>query len=184
MIPEYIFFICIIADKNVGKKCLRESSFVNDKYSEDTGSTLGFSLFLKEVEAYGGKIRFHLSMFNPDKHFERLQIIQVKTSDGILLLYDITNRKSLEWLSRWSQIIKTERKDYIPILLVGNKLDLEEKREVSRAQVEKLKDNQNITLSMEISVKTGENVEEMFMHIARIMMKKYLSKSNLQINQD
>lgn len=171
-IPEYICFISLIADKNVGKKSLRESSFVNQKDIEDYGPTLGFNLFFKEVEAYGGKIRFNLIMFNPDKHFERLQIIQVKNSDGIILLYDITNRKSLEWLSRWSQIIKTERKDYIPILLVGNKIDLEEEREVSKEQIEKFKDHYDISSSIEVSLKTGENIEEMFMKLFEMIMKK------------
>jgi len=60
-----------------------------------------------------------------------------------------------------------------PILLVGNKLDLEENREVSKEQVEKFKEKHDISSSMEISLKTGENVEEMFMDITRIILKRW-----------
>jgi GTPase SAR1 family protein len=65
-----------------------------------------------------------------------------------------------------------------PILLVGNKLDLEENREVSKERVEKVKEDNNISESMEISLETGENVELMFKKLAEMIDEFYLENIN------
>ena len=168
---KYTYKLCLFADKSVGKKSLGESGFVND-YDIHTG-TLGLKFYNKEIEIHGKKIRITLWIFSPDKHFEKMQIMQVKGSNGIILLYDITNSKSLDWLSKWCRVIRTEIKDDIPILLVGNKLDLEELREVSKEQVEKFKESYDITSLMEISINTGENVEDMLKNITRLVVAKF-----------
>ncbi len=165
--------VCIFADKNVGKKSLGESGFVNDIVNMKTGITLGISFFLKDIELYGENFRINLWIFSPNKHFEKMQIMQVRLSNGIILLYDITNRKSLNWLSKWSYAKENVVVDDIPILLVGNKLDLEEVREVSKEQAEIFKEKNNLSSSMEISIKTGKNVEEMFKNITRMVITKF-----------
>lgn len=86
-------------------------------------------------------------------------------------MYDITNAKTLNMVSEWCQMAKNYRKD-IPILLVGNKLDLEMKRDVSKEQVENFKLNNEISESMEISLETGENVEKMFLRLTGLLLKK------------
>lgn len=61
-------------------------------------------------------------------------------------------------------------REEIPILLVGNKVDLEKNRQVSKKQIEKFTQDNNIGSSTEISVKTGENVEEMFLKMSNMII--------------
>ena len=89
------------------------------------------------------------------------------------MIYDITNALSLDCFSEWIQIIRNSAKYDPPLLLVGNKLDLEGDREVSKDQLKLFNENNDIYLTMEISLKTGENVEEMFRNVTSMLLKKY-----------
>lgn len=86
-------------------------------------------------------------------------------------MYDITNAQTLKRLSEWVQLAKNYKED-VPILLVGNKIDLELKRDVSKEQIERFKVNNKISESMEISLETGENVEEMFLRLTKMLLNK------------
>ena len=85
-------------------------------------------------------------------------------------MYDITNVQTLSKLSEWCQLAKKYRGD-IPILLVGNKLDLEAKRDVSREQLENYNLNHDISEAVEISLQTGQNIEKMFLTITEMIVK-------------
>jgi GTPase SAR1 family protein len=90
-------------------------------------------------------------------------------------MYDITNTKSLTKLQKYCRKIN-EMNEQSPILdpiiiLVGNKLDLEEYREVLKEDADKFKKFYNIQYSMEMPLKTGENVEEMFQTLTRMILK-------------
>ena len=90
-------------------------------------------------------------------------------------MYDITNQDSLTIFPNWIQMVNEysdENEIPIPILLVGNKLDLEEHREVSKEQVKRFMGQHDIFSSMEISLKTGENVEHMVTEITRMILTK------------
>ena len=87
-------------------------------------------------------------------------------------MFDEANAESLSWVSRRIQIIK-ENLDYVPpILLVGNKADLEENQDISEEQIVQFKKNNELSSSMEISLKTGENVEKAFIKLTEMMIGK------------
>lgn len=164
---EYVRLISVFGCKNVGKKTFAKSKFMSNSSDLDTMNTLGFEISSKTVEIYETKATLIFTIFNPDQRFwHNTQ----KGSDGAVIMYDITNPITLDRTSQWIKIIKNNADDF-PILLVGNKLDLEEHREVSREQVEWFKCNNNISESIEISVKTGENVEKMFLNLASMIQK-------------
>ena len=88
------------------------------------------------------------------------------------MMYDITKLKTLNWLSKRFSLIKEYKTDDLPILLVGNKLDLEENREVLKEHVENFKEKYGLLSSMEVSLKTGENVEKMMIKISNLIIEK------------
>lgn len=161
---SYSAKICLFADKDVGKETLAKSNFVNHPFNYYKMTT-GVNLALKEVEIYGKIIKLQFWIISDDKErFQHIWNSYIRGSNGAILMYDITNVKTLNRVSEWCRMIKNYRED-IPILLVGNKLDLEEKREVSEEYVEKFKENNDISSSMEISVRTGENLEQMVLNL-------------------
>ncbi|MFX1432115.1 MAG: GTP-binding protein [Promethearchaeota archaeon] len=82
-------------------------------------------------------------------------------SHGAIIMYDITNSNSLKPVLEWIQVIR-ENAGEIPILLIGNKLDLEQYREISREEGAKFTENYNLSAFREISTETGENIREAF----------------------
>ena len=174
---DYMFKIGFFAGKNVGKKSLskRFSNF-EDYYM---GGTTGVHFLSKTMEIYNKIIKLHYWLFaTGNERFNDKRLHSgitlwkqyFKGANGVIIMYDITNRKSLNDLSEWCQLAKHEG---IQILLVGNKLDLEENREVSKEEVEKLKKQYEISSSMEISLKTGENVFNMSKKIAEMLYERF-----------
>ncbi|MFW9972140.1 MAG: Rab family GTPase [Candidatus Odinarchaeota archaeon] len=172
--PELIFKISMFAMENVGKETLF-SKYIDGFLDYNGSMTLhGIAFASKDLQLYGKGIRNSVWIFASDfrERFNPLFRYSIKGNDGVLLMYDITNAKSLEWLSPCCQEIKNNLDYDPPILLVGNKLDLEENREISKEIIEIFKENHDISSSMEISLKTGENVEEMFTEITRMILTK------------
>ncbi len=172
---EYLYHISVLGSENVGKKTLAKSRFLTSPSILDDMLTMGVEFSATIVEIYETKVKLLFRIFSRKQYFwdktQRVNLeIHVRSSNGAVILYDITNPKTLEQVPRWIQIVKDNAGD-IPILLVGNKLDLEEQREISKEQVEKVKEHHHISSAMEISVKTGENVEKMFLNLAGMTLK-------------
>jgi GTPase SAR1 family protein len=92
-----------------------------------------------------------------------------------IILYDLTKKDSLTNLNKWCQEIRKSTKN-IPILLVGNKCDLPEQRDVSADYVSQLKEQYSLTRTLEISAKTGTHVEEMFIELIKLMINNCKTK--------
>lgn len=170
---DYLFKICLLADKDVGKETLAKSNSLK-RHSEYSHSsymmTTGVGLTTKRVELRGKITRLQFWIISDDKYrFQGIWKQYIRGSVGVILMYDITNAKTLSMVSEWCQMVKDYRKN-IPILLVGNKIDIEEQREVSKDRVDKFKEDHDISSSMEISLKTGENTEKMFMKITEMSL--------------
>lgn len=172
--PDYTNKISLFAMENVGKETLSKNHFLNRVFDHGSMITLGVDFATKDLELYGKSIRSSILLYASDfrERFNEKFRYYINGSNGVILMYDISNAKSLDWLSEWCQLIKNNLDYDPPILLVGNKLDLEENREVSKEEVEKFKEKYDISSSIEISLKTGENVEKMFMDIVRMILKR------------
>jgi Ras-related protein Rab-1A len=170
--PELIFKISLLGKENIGKETLF-NRFSKDPIPDYYGMMIrGVAFFSKDLELYGKSIRSTIWVFSLEDKFRKLFRYYINGSNGVILMYDITNKETLNNLSDWYQRTEDNLDGDLPILLVGNKLDLGENREVSEEEVEKFKKSYDISSSMEISVKTGENLEKMFMDITRMVLKR------------
>ena len=73
----------------------------------------------------------------------------------------------------WVKKLKANSGPDIKIFLIGNKVDLEDQREVSTEEAEKLKNDYRFDLFMETSAKTGFNAKEIFVEAAKIILKEF-----------
>jgi len=96
------------------------------------------------------------------------------------LIYDITNSKTFDALSRWLEDIKEFGPEDINIIIVGNKFDLNYRREVSYQDASMLAEKYNIKY-VEVSALTGKNVPDIFEILTNIMIKQDIARDNSRI---
>jgi len=169
--PNYIFKISIIAGNNVGKKTL--ARYFTDKFDAGISMTQGIQLITLNIMVSGNFVRNSLWIYSNEEQYRKLFPYYINGSNGMILMYDITNVESLNYLSEICRLIKMYIKGDIPILLAGNKIDLRGDRRIMMEYIEKFKEIHNISISAEISLKTGENVEKTFRDISRMMIKHF-----------
>ncbi|MFX1489915.1 MAG: Rab family GTPase [Promethearchaeota archaeon] len=178
---DRLFKISVFGDKEVGKinlaKYINPRPFKNGSNSDLERSlfTIGQGFVSKLIETSGTRIRLSFYLFSDKERFKRLWDKYSKGTNGFILMYDITNANSLNYLSEVLQVLTNFREKFNrSILLVGNKLDLEEQREISKEQIEQFKEEYDITESIEISLKTGENVEQMLLQLTKMLLSFYM----------
>ena len=177
---KYRFQISIIASKDVEKAVERlfKTNFMDQFFNENYLTTVGVEPFAKTIEIHGKKIKLIILLHSSEEEFSWLFERSAKRSNALILIYNINDTKTLYKILERSRMIKNTKHN-IPILLVGNKSDIEENREIWKDRLEKVKENYDISLLMEISLKTGENVEEMFRNVTIMLLKKYKLNTDL-----
>ena len=124
--------------------------------------TMGIDFKIKKITLPNKKkLKIYFYDTTGQERFKSLTKNSIKIADGILLLYDITQKKSFEAISEWMKSIQEIKGDNFPIILLGNKCDLENKREITKEQGIDISNKYNISF-YEISNKEGINTEEPF----------------------
>ena len=149
-------------------------------------SITGVGLSSKEIVLEDGKsVRLGFWDVSDSEKFTSLKSTFYSHLQGALLIYDITDNNSLKKIGDWCQLIRENSGD-IPIILAGNKLDLEESRQVTKEVAQEIKEKFKISYTMEISAKTGENVEDMFLKLTHLMVensKEFVKREQLIYQQ-
>jgi len=83
------------------------------------------------------------------------------------------SKNSFKNIEEWVNELKNNANPDIKIFLIGNKADLENEREVTTAEAEKLKNDYEFDLFMETSAKTGFNAKKIFIEAAKIILKEF-----------
>ena len=169
---QYKFKITLFGPGGVGKTSLL-LRYIKDYFSDDLKKTIGSNFLIKDVEIDGKDVRLLLWDIGGQPQFHKLRTIYFKGSNGALGVFDLSSNQSLLKIPGWISSIKKSVKKQIPMLLLGNKLDLE--REIDHAESEDLAKRLNCEY-LETSAKTGENVELAFETIAKACLKSALTE--------
>ena len=135
--------------------------------NNSTRLVTGADICAKDVKIREKVVKLQIWILSTQERFRSIFQMYIRGSLGAIIMYDITNLNSLKRISEWCKTIR-ENSSKIPILLVGNKLDLEYLREISIEQGTKIKEELQLSAFMEISIKTGENVERMFERLSHL----------------
>ena len=109
------------------------------------------------------------------ERFRTLTSSYYRGAHGIIIVYDVTNKESFDNVRQWMQEIEKFAADSVIKLLVGNKCDLEEKREVAFDEGQELAKQFNVPF-LEVSAKNSTNIEETFTKMAGDIQKSFQSK--------
>jgi len=155
---KFMFKILLIGENKVGRSTLLKD--LNVLY-KDRMITLGVDFYLKELRIKEKRVVLRIWNVSTNKAFRHLLHSFIKGSNGVLLMFDITNLDTLMFLSNFPQLLR-EHAGVIPILLVGNKIDKENEREVSKEAGITFAKNNELIGFIEISAKKGQNCENVF----------------------
>jgi small GTP-binding protein len=185
----YKFKFVIIGDHEVGKTSIIRR-FVENKFSFDYRATIGLNILAHSMEFYGNQIDFSLWDIGAQDYFRRFRKTYYLGTQAAFIVSDISNQTSFDNIKKWYKELQdfVKNKD-IPIVIVGNKIDLSVERIVSyqdgvKYVNELAKENHNQDISyIETSARTGENIEDAFTLIAYhyIMRSKEKEEDKLRI---
>ena len=168
---DYTFRVLLLGDPSTGKEEL-VNRYISSFFLDDTKLTIGVDFCSKTQEFRGKKVKLQFWVFGGERRFRFLLHQYCKGNNAAMIMYDITNRLSLDHLPEWTQIIREHAGD-IPIILIGNKLDLEKSRSVTKEEGILAAKKYNLSAYMEMSSKTGKNVEKAFEVITEILFERY-----------
>jgi small GTP-binding protein len=165
---KYRFKFVVTGDHMVGKTSIVRR-FVENKFSEDYRATIGLNILTHTIEFYGNEIHFSLWDVGAQEYFKRFRKTYYQGAQAAFIVYDLTNKDSFINIEKWFSELKSFiGEKQVPIVIVGNKLDLENERVVDyQSAIEKIDEFSEKTLKgglsyIETSALTGDNVEDAF----------------------
>ena len=165
--------LLIIGDSSVGKTSLI-TRYTNGTFKEEYLATVGLDYYSKEEVINNKTINIKLWDTAGQERYKSLTQNYFKNAEGVLLTYDITNSESFDNLKEWISSIKKnmEGKDiFIPVIIIGNKIDMEDSRETSKEDAEKFAKENNYKY-FETSAKTGEGVDDAIRELVIQILKQ------------
>ena len=166
--------IIILGSSEVGKTCILNRYFHND-FKENLLSTVGIDFQTKFFKFDGDqKIKVNYIDTAGEEKFRAISVNYLKGTNGVILVFDITNKETFDLLETWLNELKDTNKADVSKVLIGNKADLAERREVSVEDANNLANNMKCKY-YEASAKTGENVNEALDEIAKISFINFAS---------
>ena len=167
---ELLYKVIIIGDTAVGKSNIL-SRYVKDEFSSNSKSTVGVELGIKFLKIKNTKTKIQIWDTAGQERYRAITSSYFKGSNGCFIVYDITNEASFNNIENWYEQIQKETSKDIPILLVGNKCDLEDERKVP---IEKGKEKaQNLNCAFfETSALKKINIDKIFEELVNNIYEK------------
>ena len=167
-----LYKILLLGDCAVGKSCLL-LRYCENSFQESHLSTIGLDFRLKTISLENNrKIRIQIWDTAGEDRFRSITRNYYKGAHGIVLIYDVTDQQSFQHIKDWVDKIKEESKEGVIIYLVGNKIDLIDKRIITNADGKKLSEEIKIKY-YETSAKDSIGVNEVFENLVKDMDNFY-----------
>jgi len=162
--PLRKFKLVFLGEQSVGKTSLI-TRFMYDSFDNTYQATIGIDFLSKTMYLEDRTIRLQLWDTAGQERFRSLIPSYIRDSSVAVVVYDITNANSFQQTSKWIDDVRTERGSDVIIMLVGNKTDLSDKRQVSTEEGERKAKELNV-MFIETSAKAGYNVKQLFRRVA------------------
>jgi len=166
--------IVVLGESGVGKTSLM-CRYVDNKFSLRTKSTIGSDFLSKNLELEGKQISLQIWDTAGQERFQSLGSSFFRGADGVVFVFDVTRANTFECLAQWKESFLIQaglegRIDF-PMIIVGNKIDDEENRKVSRQRAEEWCKSIGDLQYFETSAKDDLNVGKAYESIAKIIVK-------------
>ena len=165
----YIFKVLLIGNSDVGKSSLI-LRYVDQIWNDVFVPTIGVDFKVKSLEVDKKLVKMQIWDTAGQERFRNVISSYFKGAHGILLIYDITAKDSFKELENWLGEVERNANSQVLKILIGNKCDLEDRREISKDEGEAFAMRNGMQF-METSAKLNTNVNEAFEALAKIMVE-------------
>jgi Ras-related protein Rab-5C len=168
-----------LGDSSVGKSSIIVR-YIRESFEPDITNTVGAAFWTKFIDIDQQLVKLHIWDTAGQERYHCLVSMYYRSAHAIIIVYDLTNLDSFncakKWLTEINHNFRQTNDSFPTIFLVGNKTDLIEKQSESHQLITKMATifaKENNLYFFEVSAKTGENIQEMFIELAKNMKNKY-----------
>ena len=175
---EYIFKIILIGSSGVGKSSILQR-YIQKTFNDSYASTIGVDFFMKSINIGEKPIKLQIWDTAGTEKFRSITTGYYRGADAAFVVFDLSSKTSFKAVSEWIEnYYKYKNPDSEKnVVLIGNKVDLVDKREVTQEEAENYVKDNNI-FYFETSAKEGKNIEECFNFMAEKLLEQYENKDN------
>ena len=160
-----------MGDSGVGKTNLLER-YIKDIFIESNRNTVGVDFLAKKIKLENQSVKIQFWDTAGQEKYKSISSAYYKSTQGVILVYDVTSRQSFLNMGNWLKDIKEHTDNDIMYLIVGNKTDLKEKRQVTQEEAAEFSESNNIFF-MEVSAKS--NIDNCVNVAFNILFKEILN---------
>lgn len=168
--PDYTWKILLLGDGFVGKTSL-VNRYVRNTFTKEYLHTIGMEPSFRDMKIKGLKIALQIFDIAGQKSFQRLREMFYRGARGGLITFDLTRPETLASVEGWYKEAHKKAKGS-QFILVGNKHDLTDQREVSEHDAREVAEKLKMLDYIETSALTGAHVESAFMMLGKYILKK------------
>ena len=178
---DYKLKVVIVGDSGVGKTNLIKR-FVSNTFTPNSKATVGVEFISKSYRINNQVFKIEMWDTAGQERYKSITAAYYKGAKGALLVYDVTSAQSFENIDKWYNEIKEKTNKDIKLILIGNKIDLKDERQVKTEEaLVKAKDLE--APIMETSALDGSNVKEAFYDLLKEMYKEIRKKLDIVESQ-
>jgi len=176
---DYLFKVVLIGDSAVGKSNLL-SRYARNEFNLNSKATIGVEFQTQSMEIDGKEIKAQIWDTAGQERFRAVTSAYYRGAVGALIVYDISRKATFENVGRWLDELRVHSDASVVVMLVGNKCDLENIREVTKEEATAFAQKENLSF-IETSAMNATNVVDAFQtvvkEIYRLVSKKSLTSS-------
>lgn len=165
---DHLFKLVLIGDSGVGKSCLL-LRFADDNFTDSYISTIGVDFRFRTVTVEGKTVKLQIWDTAGQERFRTITSAYYRGADGIIMVYDVTNKDSFDHVEEWMTEVNRYANTNTSKLLVGNKADLADHKQVSEAEGQQFARALGVAF-LETSAKTATNVDAAFLTLAKELL--------------
>ncbi|KAL8227850.1 hypothetical protein R6Q57_015434 [Mikania cordata] len=177
---DYVYKVVVIGDSAVGKTQVL-SRFTRNDFCFDSKSTIGVEFQTRTLTVKSKVVKAQIWDTAGQERYRAVTSAYYRGALGAMLVYDITKRESFDHVARWVEELRSHADNSIVIALIGNKVDLEDKRAVPTEDAVEFAENEGLYF-FETSALTGDNVEAAFFKLLEeiycVVSKKSLDRDD------
>ena len=174
---DFSFKVIVIGDSGVGKSCITNKATKNI-FEENYNATVGFEYFNFNVRFDDIIVKLQIWDTCGQELYRSLITNFYRNSSLAIIVYSVVSQDSFNDIETWLRELRDHSSPDVKVILVGNKIDLESQRKISKEEGQALADKNKMDKFVETSAKTGFNTQELFINISFLLYKDYLKYKN------